>query len=58
MLIEAGKKFIGESRELTEDGMIVSFSEIEKKELSANIEPKTEVLENKQEEKSKDDKKI
>lgn len=37
ILIEAGGKFIGESRELTEGGMIVSFSEIEKKELANQI---------------------
>ncbi len=34
ILIEAGGKFIGESRELTEGGMIVSFSEEDKKELA------------------------
>ena len=47
MLIEAGGKFIGESRELTEGGMIVSFSEEERKELSVSTKPKAEVLENK-----------
>jgi len=47
MMIEAGGKFIGESRELTEGGMIVSFSEEERKELSVSTKPKAEVLENK-----------
>jgi cytoskeletal protein CcmA (bactofilin family) len=43
ILIEAGGKFIGKSSELTEGGMIVSFSEIEKKELAnqtSNLESK------------------
>ncbi len=33
MLVEAGGKFIGESRELTEGGIVVSFPELEGKEL-------------------------
>ena len=33
VLIEAGGKFIGESQELTESGMAVSFSDSDKKEL-------------------------
>lgn len=40
MMIESGGKFIGESRELTEGGMIVSFPEEEKKSLQMKSEQK------------------
>lgn len=51
ILIESGGKFIGESRELTEGGMVVSFSEDDKKELINQETNKTSSIE----EKKKDD---